>query len=162
MTILIVLLLVTLLVLVWVLHGRSWLKARPWGWSRRLFAWLDPIEIALWRKSETILFARFKVLIGVVLTLLTNLGQLDLTPLVAVFPERHQSIARTFITFIPLTITMLGMVDEYLRRTTTKPLDVVSVSDMAPAEVKAAVREVEKTNREAVATVNEAKAEGKT
>lgn len=160
MTILIVLLAVTLLVLFWVLHGRAWLKARPWGWSQRLFAWIDPIEIALWRKSETILFARFKVLIGVVLTLLTNLGQLDLSPLVAVFPERHQGIARMFITFIPLTITMLGMVDEFLRRSTTKPLEVVAVPDAAPHQIKEAVREVEKTNREAVEIVKEAKAEG--
>lgn len=157
---LIVFLVVTLLVLFWVLHGRAWLKSRPWGWSQRLFAWLDPIELALWKKSETILFARFKVLLGAVLAFLVQIGQLDLTPMVYLFPEKHQDIARAFIQYVPLLISALGFVDEYLRRNTTKPIAVVAVPDAAPPEVERAVAKVEVANAVAVAAVENAKEQG--
>lgn len=157
---LIFVLVLTLIVLFWVLHGRAWLKSRSWGWSQALFAWLDPIELALWKKSETILFARFKIMTGVLLTFLTSIGQLDLSPLIFLFPERWQNSARTLVQFVPLSITLLGVVDEYLRRSTTKPLEVVAIPDAAPPDVKAAAAQVDATNAAAVAKVQEAKAEG--
>lgn len=139
--------------------GRDLLKGTTWG--SRIISFIEPVELALWRKSETILWARFKVLIGALLAVLTSVGTLDLTPFVTFLPNEHQDIARKIVGLLPLVISVVGLIDENLRRNTTKPLAVVAVPSNAPSAVAEAVQAVEESNREAVAAVTEARAEGK-
>lgn len=160
MNALILLLVIALLLVLWAVGGRAWLKRQPWGWSQRFFARLEPVELALWRKSETILFARLKVLSGALLGLLTQLGAINLDPLVSFFPTKYQDAVRPWVAALPLVISVVGLADEYLRRTTTKPLAVVAVPDAAPPEVAAAVARVEASNEAAVERVTESRAEG--
>ena len=56
---------------------RPVLKEQPW--MAGFFRVMEPIEIALFKKSETILFARLKMLTGVLLTLLTTIGSVDMS-----------------------------------------------------------------------------------
>lgn len=145
--------------LLWSLWGRNWLKARGWGWSNAFFAWIEPIEIRLWKNSKTIFVARLKMLTGLLLTLGTQLGAVDITPLMPFVPDAWEPAVRIVWNFLPLTITVLGWMDESLRKQTTEPLEVVA----APEAVKAALPEVQKMEEakaEAVAAVEVAKAEG--
>lgn len=146
------------LALVWSLWGRNWLKARDWGWSNAFFAWIEPIEIRLWKNSKTIFIARLKILTGLLLTLGTQLGAVDITPLMPFVPDAWEPVVRIVWNFLPLTITVLGWMDEQLRKETTEPLEVVAT----PEAVKAALPEVQKMEEakaEAVAAVEVAKAE---
>src|SRR6266576_5965272 len=68
--------------------GRSWLKTKPW--ASGFFSAIEPWEIFLYKKSETILWARFKMLVGSLLTILTVLGEIDLTPVMPLVPEQYQ------------------------------------------------------------------------
>lgn len=148
----------TLVIVAYVTFVRDLLKTTDWGC--RFLAWIEPFELHLYRKSETILWARFKVFVGALLAFLMQIGTIDFTPFVVFLPEAHQDWARKFIGLLPLLISLVGIIDEKLRRSTTKPLEVVAIPASAPPEVKEAVREVEVTNAEAVAKVQEAKAEG--
>ena len=77
-------------ILLWyVLGGRAWLKSKPW--AEGFFAAIEPIEILLYRKSETILWVRLKMLVGVVLTVLIYLGSLDLTPIMPFVPQQYHT-----------------------------------------------------------------------
>src|SRR5688572_31914363 len=87
---LVVMLSLTLVVALYVIWGRKWLKAKTWPWSKRFFELTEPIEIALWQKSETILWSRFLQLMGAVAAALTWFGALDVTPFVALVPEKYQ------------------------------------------------------------------------
>lgn len=132
---------------------RPWLKAQPW--AAGFFAAVDRLEILLYKKSETILFARLKMLTGVILMLLTQLGTIDLTPLMPYIPEAHRSLAQFFINLLPLGVTIVGMMDERLRNTTTKPIELVALPENKPlpAEVETAVAVAEQAKAEAVAEV---------
>lgn len=153
----IVLAVLAALLLFYVLHGRAWLKGKPW--MQGFFDVVEPIEVALWKKSETILFARVKMLTGLLLTLLTQLGTIDLTPLMPFVPDKYRSFVTVGFNSLPLLITMLGFVDEMLRRDTTKPLELVAIADkdMTPA-VAEAIAVADAAKVEAVAEVKEAKA----
>lgn len=144
----------TLVIVAYVTFVRDLLKTTDWGC--RFLSWIEPMELALWRKSETILWARFKVFVGALLAFLMQIGTIDFTPFVVFLPEEHQDVARKLVGLLPLLISVVGIVDEKLRRSTTKPLEVVAVPSDAPPEVKEAVLEVEATNAEAVAKVKEA------
>jgi len=144
------------LVALYVLIGRPWLRRHAPGF----FATIEPVEIALWKKSETILWARLKMLSGVLLTILTQAGTIDLTPLVPFVPETYRPLVTTAVNMLPMSVTFVGFVDEWLRRRTTKPLELVAVPDNAPLEVSQAVAKADAAKIVAVATVQEAKAEG--
>ena len=158
------------LVTLYVLFGRELLKdiearqeAAPDGsqWAVKWFDFWEPIEIYLWRKSETILFARLKVFVGALLTLLTQAGAIDLTPIMPFFPEKHRVWLQFAFNCIPLTITVLGLMDEKLRRETTKPLELVAIREEdVPPEIRAAIIAAEAAKKQAVAEVKLAKAEG--
>lgn len=157
MTILIVLAIIASLIIWYALQGRAWLKARPW--AQGFFAFIEPIEIALFRKSETILFARLKMLTGLVLTLLTQIGSIDLTPIMPFVPDGYEPIVRVAFNLLPLIITLVGWMDESLRKTTTKPIELVAVPDKVVAETPAlaeAVAMAEVAKFEAVAEVKQA------
>lgn len=147
-------------VLLWyVLGGRAWLKSKPW--AAGFFAAVEPIEIVLYRKSETILWARLKMLIGAVLTVLTLLGAIDLTPIMPFVPEAYREHAQALINLLPMLITLVGMADERLRNATTKPLELVAVPDQVVAAnpvVAGAIAAADASKAEAVAVAVEAKA----
>jgi hypothetical protein len=156
---LVVLAVITGLLLLYALWGREWLKTKPW--AQGFFAWIEPIEITLYRKSETILFARLKVVWGIALTVLMQLSSANLTPLLPFVPEKHRGLAEAAINSLPLLLSLLGAADEKQRLTTTKPIELVAVPDKVVAEtpkLAEAVAIADATKFEAVAAVAEAKA----
>lgn len=149
-----ILLAVLVLAVVWyAAYGREWLKAKPW--AAGFFAAIEPLEILLFKKSETILFARLKIVTGAVLTLLTMLGGIDLTPLMPFVPEKYHGLFQMGINLLPMLITFVGMMDERLRNTTTKPLELVALPETQPVspEVAAAVEMADAAKVQAVAVV---------
>jgi len=157
MKVLLFFLIVAALVAVYVVWVRKWLKTK--AWAQGFFAWVEPIELFLFSKSETILWARLKQFTGVLLTFLTSMGAIDITPLMPFVPDAYEGMFRAVFNLIPLVITLVGIVDEKLRRDTTKPLALVAIpeKDITPAVAEAiAVAEVAKV--EAVAVVKEAEA----
>jgi hypothetical protein len=154
-----VLAVITVLLLWYALHGREWLKTK--SWAQGFFAWIEPIEIVLFKKSETILFARLKVVWGIVLTVLMQLSSANLTPLLPFVPEKHRGIAEAAINSLPLLLSLLGAADEKQRNGTTKPIELVAVPDKVVAQsskLSEAVAMADATKVEAVAAVVEARA----
>jgi len=127
MRLFIILAIVSTLLLWYAVQGREWLKAKPW--AKGFFAWIEPIEIALYKKSETILWARLKIIVGVLLTVLTYLGTIDLTPLMPFVPDQYETTVRALFNLLPLTLSLLGMVDERLRNKTTQPIEFTAVPE---------------------------------
>lgn len=161
MTTLVILALITTLLLWYALQGRDWLKSKPWPWAQSFFAWVEPIEIVLFKKSQTILFARLKMATGLLLTYLTQVGDIDLSPWMPFVPEKYQPYVNAAVNSIPLVLVLVGWADERLRKTTTKPIELVAVPDKVVAEnpvVADAVRIADAVKIEAVATVEAAKA----
>ena len=142
------------LVTIWyAAYGRPWLKSKPW--AAKFFEWIEPLELLLFKNSETILFARLKILTGVVLTLLTQLGSIDLTPIMPYIPEAHRGLVQFALNLMPLGLTLVGMLDERLRNGTTKPLELVAlpVTKPLPPAIEEAVAIAEQAKVEAVAEV---------
>lgn len=140
-----------------VLGGRELAKKR----FPDFFAKIEPIEIALWKKSETILFARLKMVAGVLLMFLTQLGTIDLTPLMPLVPDEYEPYVRLAFNMLPLVLTALGVVDERLRRDTGTPLDIVALPEAVVAAspgIQQVVANAEQVKAEAVAMMPEAKA----
>lgn len=148
---------ITGLLLWYALAGRAWLKAKPW--AQGFFAFVEPIEILLFRKSETILFARIKMVTGLLLTALTQIGQIDLSPIMPFVPDAYEPYVRVAVNFLPMVISLVGWADEILRKDTTKPLELVAVAekDISP-EVAQVIAAADEKKAEAVAVVTEAKA----
>lgn len=145
----------TILLAIWVVFVRPWARARPgWKW---FFDAIEPIEIALWRKSETLLWARFQMLTGILLEFLMLLRGIDLTEVMPYIPEKYRTTVTTTMHVLPLVITILGWINEMLRRDTTKPLPIVELPRIVPKEVKAATAEAAAATAVAVATVEAAK-----
>lgn len=158
MKILIALAIFTILLLWYTLQGRAWLKAKPW--AQGFFTWVEPAEIVLFKKSETILFARLKVFTGLLLALLTNVGTIDISPIVPLVPEKYQGWIHGAFNLMPLLLSIVGWMDERLRNQTTLPVEMVAVSNKTIAEnpkVAEAVAMAVATKTEAVAVVTEAK-----
>lgn len=156
MKILLPLALIVAVLLWYALYGRDWLKAK--SWAAGFFEWVEPVEIFLYKKSQTILLARSLSVLGGVLTLLTQLGSIDITPLMPFVPEKYHAIVQFGWNLLPLTITGLGMIVERLRNTTTLPLEVVAVPEKVIAEnptVAAVVTNAVAAKTEAVAVVKE-------
>jgi hypothetical protein len=139
--------------LIWyAVSGRTWLKSK--SWAQGFFAWIEPIEIVLYKKSETILLARAKVFVGVLLTVLTYLGTIDLTPLMPFVPDKYEALVKALFNLLPLSVSLLGLIDEKLRNQTTLPVELVAVSDAkASPRVKEAIALADSTKAEAVEVV---------
>ena len=149
----------TAILLWYVLGGRAWLKSKPS--AAGFFAAVEPVEILLYRKSETILWARLKMLVGVVLTVLIYLGSLDLTPIMPFVPQEYHALVQALYNLLPMLITLVGMADEKLRAGTTSPLELVALPDKVVAEnpaVAEAVAAADASKAEAVAAAADAKA----
>jgi len=114
----------TVVVLAYALVGRTALKRLPH--AAPLFEKIEPVERALWRKSETILWARFQQFIGLLTTLLSLVGIIDLSPYMVFVPERH----RYWVQAVPpMAVSLNGLITEILRRSTSKPLQEVEKPD---------------------------------
>lgn len=149
--------LVTALMIAWVVFIRPWMRDKPW--AKGFFEFIEPIELRLWRKSETILFARFKILVGVLITILTHAGAINIEQLMPFIPDQHEWWIRAIWNSLPLTISLLGLVDEQLRKDTTKPLEAVVVPETQPVPV--AVTEAKEKLEAAIVEVKEKVAEAK-
>lgn len=157
MKILIVAAVLVAILLWYALSGREWLRMKPW--AQGFFAFVEPIEIVLFKKSTTILFARMKVLTGVLLTMLTQLGSIDLTPLMPYVPDKYEPYVRVAFNLLPMLITVMGMADEKLRYETTKPIELVAVAEKdMPPEVTDALIAADAAKSDAVAAVTATKA----
>jgi hypothetical protein len=146
-------LLTTIIVIAWTALIRPWLRKKPgaqWFFNLPLVEW---IEIHVYKKSETIAWARYLTALGTVMTMIANIDQSSAQMMIQMFepvlPERFKGVA----TFIPMIISMAGLIAEWQRRDTTKPLEVVALPSDAPVEVKAAVAEADSANRVAKAMV---------
>ena len=157
---LIVTALIVVLILAYVVEGRAWLKRKPWAAS--FFAWIEPIEIALFKKSETMLVGRLLSVGGMIVSaydaVAVFLPGLDLTPvtdrLLANVPQDMRGLV------VGAMFAGLGWLISFLRKHTSKPLEIVELPDVLPAAVAAKVEEAEQVKVDAVAAVAEAKAEG--
>lgn len=117
------------ILMVWSLWGRDWLKARNSAATNAFFAWYEPIEVALFENSKTIFIARLKVLTGLLLTLGTQIGQIDIAPIMPFVPEAWQGSILIAWNMLPLSLSILGGLDEYLRRSTTQPTETVALTE---------------------------------
>lgn len=135
------------LVAVWVLWGRPLLRRQPW--AQPFFAWIEPYEIALWRKSETILWARFLQLLGIISTILGFLGAIDWTVITPLVPEEW----RPFMPLVPMVLSIIGRIEESLRKDTSRPLAVVELPKDVPPAVAKAVERAEVAKDKAVAVI---------
>jgi hypothetical protein len=151
----------TSLALLWSLWGRDWLKAKGWGWSNAFFAWLEPIEAVLWRNSKTIFIARLKVLNGLLLTAFTNLGAINIEPIMPIVPEGWEPTVRIAWNMVPLILSLLGWMDEHLRNHTTEPIVKTSLTEAEKQqpEVAAAVAKFEEAKAEVAAVAETVKAQ---
>lgn len=127
--------------------ARPWLRDRPW--LKWFFDWIEPIEISLWKKSETLLFARTKMLAGILFTALTQLGEVDITPLMPFIPDEYERVVRFAWNLIPLSLTILGWIDQQQRYDTTKPVEIVALPEEKTVAEAEAVKKVEAANAEA-------------
>lgn len=140
------------LLTVYALWVREWLKAKPW--TAPFFELVEPIEILLFKKSPTILFARLKVFTGLLLTFLTSIGGIDLTPIMPFVPDKYEPYVKAAFNLMPLILSAVGWMDESLRKKTTLPIELVAVQEAtAPPEVKVAIAQAQEAKEQAVATV---------
>jgi len=144
---------ITALVIVWVTLLRPWLRRQLWACD--FFASIEPYELWIYEKSESILWARWQQFLGLVLVLTGLFGGIDYTPLSILTPDWLDPL----LPGIPLVLNIAGTVAERLRRDTTKPLDVVALPQDKPPEVAQAVARVEVSNALATAIIERAKDE---
>jgi hypothetical protein len=157
---LLVLALIVALAFLYALVLRPWLKKQ--AWAEGFFTAIEPVEIALFKKSETILVGRLLWVGGLLVTFYDALAMfihgLDITPLTTrifdwlqIPSDMRNLTATAFIGFIGLLINRL-------RKTTTKPLELVAVPDsqVTPAAAQAMAR-AETAKDKAVEAVAEAK-----
>lgn len=159
MKMLIVLAVITSILLWYALQGRGWLKGKPW--AQPFFDWIEPVELALFKKSETILVARTLSGLGLLLTFLTQISTIDLTPIMPFVPEKYALYVHVAFNSLPLLITGLGAVVERLRNRTTKPIELVALPEKVVAEnpqVAEVIAQAEVAKAEAVQVVAETKA----
>lgn len=155
---------IIVLLLVWyALWGRAWLKEKPW--AQGFFVAIERAEIVLYKKSETILIGRLLSFGGLIVSFYDGLAvfarSLDLTPVTTrIFDLLHvPQDLRTLA--VSAFLAGLGLVINWLRAKTTKPIELVELPDQVVAEnskVAEAVAMADATKTEAVQAVAEAKA----
>lgn len=160
-TIIGVLLVIAGILLFYALVLRPWLKKQPW--AQGFFAKIDTLELALFKKSETILAGRVLWLGSGIVTIYDSavvfFSNLDLTPITTrIFDAAHipQDLRGLALSAF---VTGIGLAIVSLRKKTTKPLELVAVADkdVTPAAAQALAK-AEVAKEQAVQTVAEAKA----
>lgn len=151
---------IVVLIALYAIWGRPWLKKQPW--AQGFFASIDGLELALFKKSETILMGRLLWVGGLFVTFYDGLAvfahSLDLTPITTrIFdwlqiPPDMRNLTATAV------ISIIGLLINRLRKSTTKPLELVAVPAAAvtPA-VAQTMAAAEEAKQEAVQAVAEAK-----
>lgn len=146
-------------ILVYAMVGRAWLKSKTW--TVGFFSKIEPVEIALYRKSETLLVGRLLSIGGVLVTLYdtaaVSFASLDLTPitsrLLSGVPEDMRGLV------VSATFAAIGLLMSWLRKRVSQPIEITSVSDKnVTPKVAEALAMADATKTEAVAAVVEAKA----
>jgi hypothetical protein len=144
------------LILAYALAIRPWLRSQ--AWAQRFFAWIEPFERNVFKKSETVLVGRLVWLGGALVTLydgfIAYFSGLNIEPLttrimdMAHVPPDLRGLALSAL------VTGIGLAMVRLRKTTTKPLELVA----APATPTASIENMKAdiANAEAVQTVKAA------
>lgn len=146
-------------VLAYALALRPWLKKQ--AWARGFFTTIEPAEIALFKKSETVLVGRLVWLCGLIVTaydgFLAYFSSINFEPVTTrVMDFLHiPPDMRSFT--LSAVVTALGLMIVRLREMTTRPLEVVAAPESLPPAAAAAVARAEVTKDAAVAAVQEAK-----
>lgn len=142
---------------------RPWLKTQPWAVN--FFAWVEPLELALFKKSETILVGRLLWVGGLFVTFYDGIAvffqTLDLTPITTrILDAMHIPTDMRGLT-VTAFIAAMGRLITWLRDRTTQPIELVAVSDKQVAEnphIAEAIAMADSTKAEAVQVVASAKA----
>lgn len=150
MKLLIAIAFITVLLALYVVWLRPWMRNTTWG--KNLLSYIEPMERMLWWKSESLLWSRFKIFLGTTLTVLVGIDWNSVSP---IFPEKYRPI---LVALPTLFVALDGLMGEPLRRDISKPLELVAMRTDAPPEVKAAAAEVAKKSKEVVEAVKEAEA----
>ncbi len=153
----IIILALILAAIVWyAMNGRAWLKTQTW--AHGFLSWIEPAEIALYKKSETLLVGRLMWFASGIVTLNDALAvmapSLDWTPittrLLGPVPEDLRGIVVT------IGLGSIGLLIGWLRKRTAKPIELVA-APTTPATV-AVEAKVEQANAEAVAVATQPQA----
>lgn len=139
------------LIAAWVVWIRPWLRDKPW--AAGFFAKIEPFEIAFYKKSESILWARFLQFVGLLVPFLQFVGAIDITPYAAIIPDGWGP-------YLMLVVFVCGAIGAALRKDTTKPLEVAALPEDKPPELAAAVSRAEAATDRAVVAAETAKATG--
>lgn len=150
MTLLIAITIITVLLALYVVWLRPWMRTNAGG--QTLLAKIEPMERMLWWKSESLLWSRFKVFLGTALTVLVGIDWNSVSP---IFPEKYRPI---LVALPTLFVALDGLMGEPLRRDISKPLEIVAMRTDAPIEVRVAAAEVAKKSAEVVEAVKETEA----
>lgn len=130
----------TVLLAIYVTILRPMMRNTSWG--QPFLDKIEPIERVLWLKSESILWARFKLLLGTVLTILLNT---NLSPFEVFVPEKYRFIVAALPS---VALALDGIIGEWLRRDTSKPLPFVSMRPDAPVTVQVAAAVAEESMKQ--------------
>jgi hypothetical protein len=138
---------------------RPWLRSQAWAVA--FFAWVEPFERNVFKKSETVLVGRLVWLGGAVVTLydgfLAYFSSLNVEPLTTrVMDLLHIPPDLRGLT-LSAAVTGIGLAMVRLRKTTTKPLELVAAPDKLPEGATIAMAQAETSKQEAVQAVAEAK-----
>ena len=134
------------LLIFYIFVGRTLLRRVPV--FDRFFDWIEPMEIVLWRKSRTILWSRFLIVVGILPVVLEQLQNLNVPGLSNLLPTQYQA-------WWSVSFSIIGVVNEMLRRDTTRPLALVALPDDVSPKVAAAVEAAEVSQDKAVAAAAE-------
>lgn len=154
---------IALAIIIWyALAGRAWLKSKPW--AAGFFRVAETAEIWLYKKSETILVGRLLWVGGLLVTMYDAIAMfagaligVDLTPLTgrlfSFVPEDLRPIV------VSSSFAGIGLLINWLRKRTTKPMELVEITDEEAShpEVAQAIAEADKSKVEAVVKIEEAK-----
>ncbi len=147
--------------LVYAMWLRTWLKTKTW--AQGFFAWIEPFELTVFKKSETMLVSRLlelgSLIVGSYDSIAIFATSYDMTPITTrLFDFLHVAPDLRGV-FMAGLVFVLARIMAFLRKRTTKPLEVVAVAskDVTPAVAQALVN-AEASKDVAVAAVNDAKA----
>lgn len=147
----------TAFALLWSLWFRDFAKNR--GWFPSFFAFFEPIEAKLFKNSKTVFIARLKVINGLLLTAMTNLGAINIEPIMPLVPDEWEPVIRILWNMLPIVLSLMGWMDEHLRNHTTEPVIVTSLTEVEKQkpEVEAAVIQLEVAKAKVIAVAEEVK-----
>lgn len=138
----------TVEVALYVVVIRPWLRKTEWAkpfFANPVTEW---IELHLFRKSETLMWARYRMALGTTLTALQSFGAIDITPLITVLtfvlPDQYDWIAQVIAMGWPMVFAFAGAIAEILRRDTTKSLDLVAVPEAVKDDPKVLAKEIKR------------------